>query len=120
MVVFYIGICVMLFGGGAFIAFFSRLLMSLLAEEPIVPEKVMLWCTVWFIILAVGAVLTVIGYFLKKKQAAAAAAAAAEVDDVAYDVPAVEDHTEADAEAEVEAPADEATEDTAEQPTEDI
>lgn len=77
MVVFYIGICVMLFGGGAFIAFFSRLVMSLMAEQPINADKVMIFSIIWFVVIVIGAILVVVGHFLKKKEAAASAASAA-------------------------------------------
>ena len=129
MMTFYVGICVMLFGGGAFIAFFTRLLISLFANEPVNPEKIMLFSIVWATIIAVGAILTVIGHFLKKKEALAAATAsdaptaADTVEDnaAAVDAP-VEDNAavESEAETEDEATVSEPTEDAAEQPTEEI
>ena len=82
MMTFYVGICVMLFGGGAFIAFFTRLLISLFADETVNPEKILLFSIVFLTIIAVGAILTVIGHFLKKKQAAAPAAPATATDAV--------------------------------------
>ena len=105
MVVFYIGICVMLFGGGAFIAFFSRLMMSLMAEEPIDANKVMIFSIVWFAVIVVGAILVVIGHFLKKREAAAATATGATVQPVTETptvefIPSIEDAAAPEAEAE--------------------